>query len=77
MNDVKETPYLINSISTYLFIFALEVVFTLINANPNIELLEFFTHNFSYPAYPDDTTSFLRNKNSALKVINTFDTVKV
>ena len=33
-------------ILTYLFIIALEVVFSLIKTNPNIEGLQFFSHTF-------------------------------
>ena len=60
-------------ISAYLFIIALEVVFSLIKANPNIEGLQFFSHTFLYSAYADDTTFFLRNEKSATEVIKTFD----
>ena len=59
-------------ISAYLFIIALEVVFSLIKANPNIEDLHFFIHSFLYSAYADDTTFFLRNKKSATEVIKMF-----
>ena len=43
-------------ISAYLFILALEVISALTNANPNIEVLQFFSHNFLYSAYTDGTT---------------------
>ena len=62
-----------DQISVYLFILALEVVFSLIKANPDIEGLQFFSHTFLYSAYADDTTFFLRNKKSATEVIKTFD----
>ena len=45
-------------ISAYLFILALEVVFSLIKTNPDIEGLQFFSHTFLYSAYADDTTFF-------------------
>ena len=45
-------------ISAYLYILALEVIFALLNANPNIESLQFFSHNFLYSAYAVDTTYF-------------------
>ena len=45
-------------ISAYLFILALEVVFSLIKANPDIEGLQFFSHTFLYSAYADDTNFF-------------------
>ena len=52
-------------ILTYLFIIALEVVFSLIKTNPDIEGLQFFSYTFLYSAYADDTTFFLRNEKSA------------
>ena len=60
-------------ISAYLFIITLEVVFSLIKENPDIEGLKFFSHTFLYSAYADDTTFFLRNEKSATEVIKTFD----
>ena len=45
-------------ILAYLFILALEVVFSLIKANPDIIDLQFFSHTFLYSAYADDTTYF-------------------
>ena len=52
INGGKTTPYFMlergtrqgDPISTYLFILALEVVFYLIKANPDIEGLHFFSH---------------------------------
>ena len=60
-------------VAEYLFIIALEVVFSLIKANPDIEGLQFFSHTFLYSAYADDTTFFLRNEKSATEVIKMFD----
>ena len=57
-------------ISAYLFILALEVIFTLIIANPNIKGLQFFSHNFLFFTYADDTTFFLRNEKSVLELVN-------
>ena len=82
INECKTTPYFKlergarqgDPISAYFFILALEVIFALINANPNIEDLEFFSRNFSYFAYADDITFFVRNEKSALELVNTFDT---
>ena len=51
----------------------MEVVFSLIKANPDIEGLQFFRHTFLYTAYADDSTFFLRNEKSATDVIKTFD----
>ena len=81
INGGKTTPYFKlkrrtrqgDSISAYLFILALEVVFSLIKANPEIEGLQFFSHTFLYSAYADVTTFFLRNEKSVTEVIKTFD----
>ena len=66
INDGKTAPYFKleretrqeDSIQAYLFILALEVFFALINANPNTEYLQFFSHDLPYCAYADDTTFF-------------------
>ena len=42
--------------------------------SPDIEGLQLFSHTFSYFAYADDTTIFLRNEKLAIEVIKTFDT---
>ena len=81
INGGKTTPYFKlergtrqgDPILAYLFILALEVVFSLIKANPDIEGLQFFSHTFLYSAYADDTTFFLRNEKSATEVIKMFD----
>ena len=81
MNSCKRTPYFKlergtrqgDPILGYLFIIALEVVFSLLKANPGIGSLQFFSHTFLNPAYVDDTTLFLRNEKSATEVIKTFD----
>ena len=81
INGSKTTPYFKlergtrqgDPVAEYLFIIALEVVFSLIKANPDIEGLQFFSHTFLYSAYADDTTFFLRNEKSATEVIKTFD----
>ena len=75
INGGKTTPYFKlergtrqgDPISAYLFIIALEVFFSLIKANPNIEDLQFFTHTFLYSAYADYTTLFLKKRNQQLK----------
>ena len=64
INGGKTTPYFKlergtgqgDLISVYLFILALEVVFSLIKANPDIKGLQFCSHTFLYCAYADDTT---------------------
>ena len=50
----------------------MEILLSLIKANPGIEGLQFFSHKFLYYASADDTF-FLRNKKSATEVIKTFD----
>ena len=60
-------------ISGYFFILVLEIVFTLIKTNNNIEGLNIFNHNFLYIAYADDTTFFVKNINSATEIIKTID----
>lgn len=49
-------------ISAYDFILALDVIVALAYPNSNIEDLQFFSQNFLYSAYADDTTFFLRNQ---------------
>ena len=66
INGSKTTPYLKlergtrqpDPISAYLFILALEVVFSLIKANLDIKGLQFFSHTFLYSANADDTIFF-------------------
>ena len=61
-------------ISAYLFILVLEIVFNLIKQNKDIHGLSFFDHTFLYTAYADDTTFFLKDKESVKKVMNVFGT---
>ena len=66
INGGKTTPYFKlergtrqgDPISTYLFIVALKVVFSLIKANPDIEGLQCFHHTFLYSSYANGTTFF-------------------
>ena len=63
INGAKTTSYFklergtrqLDPSSVYIFILALEVVFSLIKANPDIKGLQFFSHTFLYSAYADDT----------------------
>ena len=59
--------------SEYLFIIDLEVVFSLIKANTNVEGLQFFSYIFLPSAYAYNTTFFLRIEKSATEVIKTLD----
>ena len=52
-------------------------MFNLIKQNKDIHGLSFFDHTFLYTAYVDDTTSFLKDKESVKKVINVFDTFSI
>ena len=66
ISDNKTTPYIKlqrgtrqeDPNSAYLFILALEVVFSLVKANPGIKDLQCFSHTFLYSGYADDTTFF-------------------
>ena len=77
----KATPYFKleretrqeDPIPTHMFIIALEIVFSLINANPDIEGLQSSSYGFLYSAYTDGTTFFLRSEGSATEVIKMFD----
>ena len=51
-------------ISAYLFILILEIVFLSIKENKNIKGLNIFNHTFLYTAYADETTFFLKDKES-------------
>ena len=57
-------------ISAYLFILALDVLFTLIKSNKDISGLNIFDHDFLYTAYADDTTFFLKDLSSAKNVLS-------
>ena len=61
-------------ISPNLFILVLEIVFNLIKQNKNIHGLTFFDHTFLYTAYANDTTFFLKDKESVKEVMNVFAT---
>ena len=53
-------------------IVALEAAFCVINWNKNVKGLNIFNHEFLYTAYADDTTFFLKGKNSAFETLNIF-----
>ena len=52
-------------------------MFNLIKQNKDIRGLTFFDHTFLYTAYADDTTFFLKDKESVKKVMNVFDTFSI
>ena len=53
-----------DSISAYIFILVLEVVFAVIKSNRNIDRLRIFERYFLYTAYADGTTFFVKIQNS-------------
>ena len=53
-------------ISAYLFILVLEIFFIFVKNNPKVKGLNFFKHEFLYTAYADDTTFFLKDRNSII-----------
>ena len=77
MNFVEQSEILYNtrqgnSISAYLSILVLGAVFCVIKSNKNIKGLNIFNHEFPYTAYADDTTFFLKDKNSVFDNLNIF-----
>ena len=60
-------------ISACLFILVLEIFFLCIKENKNIKGLNIFNHIFLYTAYADDTTFFLKGKESLIEVMKAFD----
>ena len=59
-----------NPISVFMLV--LEIVFLMIKNNYRVKGLELFNQTFLYTAYADDTTFFLKNKESVLEVMKTF-----
>ena len=53
-----------DSVLSYIFILALEVLYVLVRNNKYIKGLNMFDHPFLYTAYADDATFFLENKES-------------
>ena len=61
-------------ISAYLFIIVLEIVFTVIKSNQNIDKLRIFEHDFLYTASSDDTI-FFAGIRKILKVFDKFSKI--
>ena len=57
-------------ISAYLFILVLEIFFIFVKNNPKVKGLNIFKHEFLYTAYADDTTFFLKDRNSMTELMN-------
>ena len=45
-----------DSVSTYLFIIVLEIIFSMVKRDPNMKGLNIFNHKYLYTTYVDDTT---------------------
>ena len=61
-----------DSISAFLFILALEILFILIKSKPEIEEMTIFDYDYLYSAYADDTTFFLKDIISVKHMVDTF-----
>ena len=61
-----------DSISAYLFVLALEILFQLIKSKPEIKGLTIFDHYYLYSAYADDTTFFLQYTISIKHMVDVF-----
>ena len=62
------------TISAYLLILVLEIVFRYIEKNKNIKGINIINHTFLYTVYADDTTIFVKDKESLIEVMKVFDT---
>ena len=61
-------------VSVYLFILCLEVLFLLAKATHKIRGLNIFQYTYLYTAYGDDSTFFLKNKNSVWQLMESLST---
>ena len=61
-------------ISAYLFILVIEIFFIFVKNNPKVKSLNFFKHEFLYTVYADDTTFFLKDRNSIIQLMNELNT---
>ena len=66
--NLEKGVYQRHSVSAYLFILALEVLFVFIKSNENIKGIEIFKYVFA-----DDSTFFLRDILSVKELINNFN----
>ena len=80
INGGKTTKYFMlgrgarqgDSISAFLFILALEILFLLIKTKPEIVGLTIFHHCYLYSAHADETTFFLKDTISIKNMVDTF-----
>ena len=61
-------------ISAYLFILVLEIVFISIRSNGNIKGIKIFGNSYKLTAFADDTTFFIKNKESVECLLESFQT---
>ena len=61
-----------DSISAYLFVLALEILFQLIKSKPEIKGFTIFDHCYLYSAYTDETTFFLQDTISIKHIVDVF-----
>ena len=57
-----------------MFILVLQTFFIFVKNNPKLKGLNIFKHGFLYIAYADDTTFFLKDKNSIIELMNELNT---
>ena len=78
INGGKTTKYFklergarqVDLISAYLFILVLEIFFIFVENNPKVKGLNIFKYKFLYTAYADDTTFFIKDRNSIIELMN-------
>ena len=63
-----------DSISAHLFRLVLEIFFIFVKNKPKVKGLNIFKHEFLYTAYADDTTFFLKDRNSIIELMNELNT---
>ena len=61
-------------ISAYLFILVLEIVFISIRSNGNIKGIKIFGNSYKLTAFADDTSFFIKNKESVECLLESFQT---
>ena len=73
MNNGFSTGYFALEIGTYLFIFALEVMFIQVRSNVDIAGVKIGGHSVKLSAYADDTYFFTLDINSLRHILNICD----
>ena len=57
-----------------MFILVLEIFFIFVKNNPKVKGWNIFKHEFLYTAYADDTTFFLKDRNSIIELMSELNT---